>query len=106
MKNAAEVEATTSLLLTGAPGVGKTTLVRRVTEQLGELRPGGFYTEERRDRAGERVGFDLLGFDGSCATLARVGLPGPRVGKYGVDAAAVEAAAARLLALDLEADLY
>ncbi|MBI2317275.1 MAG: AAA family ATPase [Betaproteobacteria bacterium] len=96
----------TSLLLTGAPGVGKTTLVRRVAEGLGVLRAAGFYTEERRNRAGEREGFELIGFDGSRATLARVGLAGPRVGKYSVDVAAVDAAAARLFAPNLAADLY
>lgn len=99
-------ERVTCLLLTGAPGVGKTTVIRRAAERLGTLRPAGFYTAERRDRAGEREGFELIGFDGSRAILARVGLPGPRVGKYGVDVNAVDAAAARLLAPQIEADVY
>lgn len=40
------------LLITGRPGVGKTTLIRRLAETLGD-RAGGFYTEEIRE-AGER----------------------------------------------------
>jgi nucleoside-triphosphatase len=32
------------LLITGMPGVGKTTLIRRVAERLHGVRLGGFYT--------------------------------------------------------------
>lgn len=99
-------KAVSCLLLTGAPGVGKTTVIRRVAERLGALRPAGFYTAETRARTGSREGFALIGFDGSRATLAHVGLHGPRVGKYGVDVAAVDAAAARLLAPRAGVDVY
>ncbi len=76
-------------LLTGRPGVGKTTCLRRTLARLG--RPaGGFLTEERRGRGG-RVGFDLVTLDGRRATLADVRRTGPpRVGKYGVDVAALD----------------
>ena len=37
-----------NLLLTGPPGCGKTTVVRRVIHQLSHLRLAGFYTEEMR----------------------------------------------------------
>lgn len=86
----------TSLLLTGAPGVGKTTVIRRVAEQLAGARLGGFYTEEIRV-AGSREGFRLIGFDGSERILAHTRLPAPRVSKYGVDVAALDAAVAALL---------
>ncbi|MDR7439301.1 MAG: nucleoside-triphosphatase, partial [Armatimonadota bacterium] len=43
------------MLLTGRPGVGKTTVVRAVVERL-SARVGGFYTEEIRE-AGRRQGF-------------------------------------------------
>jgi nucleoside-triphosphatase len=52
-----------ALLLTGAPGVGKTTVIRRVATQLEMRQLRGFYTEEIRE-GGERRGFRLLGFQG------------------------------------------
>ena len=78
-----------TLLLTGRPGVGKTTLVRRVVQRLG--RPaGGFYTRELRQQ-GRRVGFEIVTLDGQRATLAHVDIPSrQRVGKYGVDVAALD----------------
>ena len=73
------------LLLTGLPGVGKTTLVRRVVDSLPDLHPAGFYTAEIRER-GQRRGFRAVGMDGSEGLLAHVEIPGVhRVGRYGVD---------------------
>lgn len=86
----------TSLLLTGVPGVGKTTVIRRVAERLAGVRLGGFYTAEMRV-AGGREGFRLIGFDGSERVLAHTRFPAPRVSKYGVDVAALDAAVATLL---------
>ena len=50
------------ILITGTPGVGKTTLVRKVVEKLA-VRLGGFYTEEIREQ-GIRVGFRLRTMEG------------------------------------------
>jgi nucleoside-triphosphatase len=84
------------LLLTGPPGSGKTTALRRAAERLRGRRLGGFYTEEIR-RRGERVGFRAVTFDGQTWDLARVDQPGPpRVGRYGVDVAVMDTLAARL----------
>jgi len=93
------------LLLTGRPGVGKTTIIRKVAAALSGRRIGGFYTREIR--AGrERRGFQLVTFDGREWIMAHVDVGGPaRVGKYGVDVAAVEAAATSALATD-RAELY
>jgi nucleoside-triphosphatase len=80
------------ILLEGRPGVGKTTVARRLAERLREAQVPltGFVTEELRER-GRRVGFAIETFDGERAVLAHVGLRGPpRVGKYGVDLAAFE----------------
>jgi nucleoside-triphosphatase len=79
------------LLLTGRPGVGKTTVVKAVIESLGE-QAGGFYTEEIRGPGG-RQGFRLVTLDGQEAIMAHVNLRGknqPRVGRYGVDVGAIE----------------
>jgi nucleoside-triphosphatase len=76
-------------LLTGRPGTGKTTCVRRVLELL-RVPAGGFVTEEVRER-GTRVGFALRTLDGRRATLAHVNRAGPpRVGKYGVNLDALD----------------
>ena len=79
-----------ALLVTGMPGIGKTTALRKVAADLPRKRLGGFYTEEVR-RAGDRTGFRLVTFSGERTLLADVRRPGrPRVGKYGVDVAALD----------------
>jgi nucleoside-triphosphatase len=84
-----------ALFLTGQPGVGKTTALRTAARTLGDSRLAGFYTEEMR--AGrERRGFRLVTFAGETAIIAHVDLPAPRVGKYGVDVAAIDRFAAAL----------
>ena len=52
------------LLITGAPGIGKTTVIQRVANELKHKGLRGFYTEEIRED-GERRGFRLVGFDGT-----------------------------------------
>jgi nucleoside-triphosphatase len=94
------------LLLTGTPGAGKTTVIRKIAAALPDWRLAGFYTEEIRD-AGERRGFRIVGFDGQEKVMARENFPGPfRIGKYGVDVSAIEAVAESALSLDRPADLY
>jgi len=83
---------TQKVLLTGRPGCGKTTLIKRVVNDL--ARPaGGFYTEEIRER-GERVGFKIVTTDGKEAVFANVNFPATaepqRLGKYGLDLSALE----------------
>jgi len=81
------------ILLTGAPGCGKTTVVRAVVQLLVGVRAAGFYAEEVRGRAG-RTGFRVVGLDGSAARLASVGgQGGPRVGRYVVHVSEFEAVA-------------
>jgi len=88
-----------NLLLTGRPGVGKTTLVRRVLEELNDIAASGFYTAEIRS-AGRRLGFQIITLDGQEAILAHVEIPGKhRVSRYGVDVAAFERVALPSLAL-------
>jgi nucleoside-triphosphatase len=71
------------VLITGLPGAGKTTLIKKVARRLPAA--AGFYTEEIRER-GARKGFRLVGLDGREGILSHVDIKGPhRVGKYGVD---------------------
>jgi len=77
------------VLLTGRPGCGKTTLVKRVMVDFAAP-AGGFYTDEVRE-SGQRVGFKMVTLAGQEALLAHVDFKTPqRVGKYGLDLSALE----------------
>jgi nucleoside-triphosphatase len=77
------------VLLTGRPGCGKTTLIKRLVDDLA-LPAGGFYTEEIR-QCRERVGFKIVTLEGEEAVLAHVGFnTTQRVGKYGLDLRVLE----------------
>jgi len=78
----------TAILLTGHPGVGKTTAIKRILAQLS--RPvGGFYTEEVREN-GRRSGFKIVTLDGRAGMLAHINIHSQnRIGPYGVDSAVV-----------------
>ena len=80
---------TQNLLLTGSPGCGKTTLIKKVLCKYdGEA--GGFYTQEL-SVAGTRVGFEIATLDEQRGILAHVDLPKMKsIGKYGVDLSALE----------------
>lgn len=83
------VRRKTTILVSGRPGSGKTTVIKRVLEQLPGT-CGGFFTEEIRE-AGQRLGFALVTLHGQRATLAHVQTKSRyRVGKYGVDLQALE----------------
>jgi nucleoside-triphosphatase len=71
------------LFLTGNPGVGKTTLIRAITERLEDVTCAGFYTEEKRHR-GKRTGFKVVTLDGREETLASLGGRKPTVSKYSI----------------------
>lgn len=74
-----------NILLTGLPGCGKTTVVKRIVERLDAGKVAGFYTQEIREN-GKRKGFRWARLDGEEGTLAHVEIKGlHRVGKYGVD---------------------
>ncbi len=69
-------------LVTGRPGVGKTTCVAQLAEQLTSVPVVGFVTREIRQN-GKRVGFRIEPFTGEAAVLAHVGKRSPwRVGRY------------------------
>jgi nucleoside-triphosphatase len=74
-----------NILLTGQPGIGKTTAIKIIVGRLDPKCLAGFWSEEVRDR-GARVGFSIQTFSGKKGLLAHVNLSeGPSVGKYHVN---------------------
>jgi len=74
-----------NILITGQPGVGKTTLMKKLAEDLRDLRPVGFYTAEIREE-GMRKGFELISLSGQEGILAHIDIRSPyRVSRYRVD---------------------
>jgi nucleoside-triphosphatase len=53
---------TSVILLTGRPGVGKTTVIKKIASLLGE-NAGGVYAREIRVK-GKRTGFEIVILDG------------------------------------------
>jgi nucleoside-triphosphatase len=84
------------ILLSGRPGCGKTTLIKRLVSHLAQS-AGGFYTEEIRDRGRRtRVGFKIVTLDGDEVVFAHVEIKSSvRLGKYRLDLSALEAAGVR-----------
>jgi nucleoside-triphosphatase len=91
-----------NILITGRPGSGKTTLVKKLAEGLtaGGFKTAGFITEEIREGV-RRVGFEVRDLGGGSAVLAHVDCRSKqRVGKYGVDVAAFERIALHAINVD------
>lgn len=74
-----------NILVTGVPGIGKTTLIGKIFAGLRDFHPAGFYTQEIRE-GGIRKGFELISLDGRRGILSHTGIKSRyRVSKYGVD---------------------
>lgn len=94
------------LLLTGPPGIGKTTAVASVAGLLGHRRIGGFITEEIRE-SGRRVGFALIPFGGERRIMAHRNLiSSHRVGAYGVDVEMIDYVSDLYLSVHLDVDIF
>jgi nucleoside-triphosphatase len=88
---------TSHILISGLPGVGKTTLLRKLAKHLVEYHPAGFYTEEIQDAQGAREGFRLVTLCGRQLVLSHIRHSGPyRVSRYGVDISGFEQLLAEL----------
>ncbi|MEA3369282.1 MAG: NTPase [Candidatus Ratteibacteria bacterium] len=78
-----------NIFITGRPGVGKTTLIKKLAGFYGKS-AGGFYTQEVK-RNKERMGFDIIALSGEKGRLARGDYRSKfRLGKYGVNLADLE----------------
>jgi nucleoside-triphosphatase len=88
----------TIIVLTGAPGVGKTTAIIRVVQALKErgVKVGGIVSRELRTNA-RRIGFEFIDLTTNDRhVLASITGNGPKVGKYFVNIAGCRFAAKRL----------
>lgn len=89
------------ILLTGEPGVGKSTLLLRLVDLLKEEGIGvrGVIAKEVRDEAsGRRIGFEFIDItNNSRARLASIDMDGPRIGRYSIDLDGCKVAANMLL---------
>jgi len=80
---------TEKILLTGRPGCGKTTLIKRIVNNLPRC-AGGFFTEELR-AGSSPTAFKIVTLDGEQAVFAHVDLKTPQhLGKYRLDLSALE----------------
>lgn len=74
-----------NILISGLPGIGKTTLIKKIILEIKDKHPVGFYTEEIR-LEDQRKGFQLIGLNGNRSIFAHLLIESThRVGKYGVD---------------------
>jgi nucleoside-triphosphatase len=72
------------LLLSGKPGTGKTSLVKKAADSV-RSKAGGFYTQDIRS-GGTRQGFKIVTLAGKEAVLAHINVSSPyQVSKYKVD---------------------
>lgn len=93
------------VVLTGEPGIGKTTLVKKVAGVLKD-RALGFWTEEVRDpKSGRRTGFKVVSTEGQSVLFASKTFTSKHlVGSYGVNVQRFEQVALPLLERALRED--
>lgn len=95
-----------NILLTGKPGVGKTTIIQKAIDRLPPvIETGGFITCEIRENA-KRTGFKIKSLDGKEAILAHVDIDSSyNVSKYGVDIEALDSVAVDSILSSLDKDI-
>ena len=72
-----------NIFLTGAPSVGKTTVIKKVIDGL-KCPANGFYTEEEKQN-GQRVGFLMRALNGESGYLAHQDISSDyHIRRYGV----------------------
>ncbi|MBO0995568.1 nucleoside-triphosphatase [Bacillus sp. SD088] len=84
-------------LLTGKPRMGKTTMIKKLINEIGIDICGGFYTEEITNSY-DRIGFQCVSINGGSVEIANVESPSKtRIGRYGMDIEAFESFAIKVL---------
>lgn len=79
-----------NILITGKPGIGKTTFIIKLSDHLKDFHPVGFYTSEIREQ-GIRRGFELIGLNGERGILSHTDIiSNYSVGKYKVNVSGFE----------------
>ncbi|MFW9911912.1 MAG: NTPase [Candidatus Thorarchaeota archaeon] len=82
-----------NVVLTGRPGIGKSTVIRKIIHTLSLDSVDGFWSSEIREK-NRRVGFSINTLSGGTGILAHIDLKtGPRVGKYRVNVEDLESLA-------------
>lgn len=85
------------VLITGQPGCGKTTLIKKMSRSL-SIPFCGFFTNEIR-HGRKRIGFEIESFAGDKAVMSHIDIKSPyRVGKYGIDIESID----RIAAFEIE----
>jgi nucleoside-triphosphatase len=94
-----------NIFITGPPGSGKTTVIKRVMEVLEAegFRAGGLYCPEIRE-SGTRLGFEIIDvLSGARGILSHILQPtGPRIGKYRVNLEALSRIGVRAIETAVE----
>lgn len=74
-----------TFLITGKPRMGKTTMIKKLINDIGSDICGGFYTEEITN-SDDRIGFRCVSIKGESVEIANVKSPSKtRIGRYGID---------------------
>lgn len=90
MSKLKEAIITKNILITGNPGVGKTTLIRNIISKL-NVPAGGFYTSEVRDGDGKRWGFKITSLDGIEGIMASTDIVSKyKISRYWIDVEAID----------------
>ncbi len=79
-----------NILITGNPGVGKTSLIHSIVSEL-NIPAGGFYTSEIRDENGKRTGFKIISLGGDEGIMASIDFISKyKVSRYRVDVETID----------------
>jgi nucleoside-triphosphatase THEP1 len=83
-------ETKKNILITGNPGVGKTTLIQNIVSKSA-ISAGGFYTSEMRDVVGKRWGFKITSLDGIEGIMASTDIMSKyKISRYWIDVEAID----------------